>query len=142
MLHLSIFCRCILVVFHRNFAKILTFRCFLSKRCGPFPPGRKNVTHHQIHLFCSGCLDVFYETLVISFWQEWSFLESLQLSTKKKNHGNCWNISWNHFWFQTTAIKIFETTIDFITKIEYFSLNKLKSSSKHLMQQKLKGCFE
>ena len=50
LLHFSIFCRCILEVFHRNFTKNLTFRSFLSKRCGPFPPGRKNVTHHQIYL--------------------------------------------------------------------------------------------
>ena len=132
MLHFSIFCRCILVVFHRNFTKNLTFRCFLSKSCGPFPPGRKNVTHHQIYLFCSVCLDVFYEALVIILTK----MELFEVPSTRDEEEKPWKLL-KYFLkpllVQTTAVKIFETTFDFITKIEYFSQNKLKSSSKHLI---------
>ena len=78
LLHFSIFCRCILLVFHRNFAKNLTFRCFLSKICGPFSPGRKIVTHHQIHLFSSDCSMFYMKPWLYyfdkngAFWSLWN----------------------------------------------------------------------
>ena len=115
LLHFSIFCRCILVVFHRNFTKNLTFWCFLSKSCGLFPPVRKNVTH-QIFKFTFSVQVVWMFSMkpwlyhfdkIGAFWSPFNSrrrrktMETVEIFREttfgsNNSHENIWNYYWLH----------------------------------------------